>query len=174
MDAINALRNGLPPAAKDMKWNLKTVLTQNALNEAQCWGVAVACAIFSRNAALRDAVLADASRVVPPEVIDDARAAASILAMNTVYVRFRHLMNKDSYHAMRAGVRMNRLAQPATNRAYIELFSLAVSAMAGCQTCLANHEKAALDCGLTEEHVHDAVRIAATMQGMAVSLDMGA
>ena len=173
MDAINALRSRLPSAAKDMRWNLKTVLTQNCLNEAQCWGVAVACAIFARNVALRDAVLADASRVVPPEVIDDARAAASILAMNAVHVRFRSLIDRDSYHAMRAGLRMNRLGQPATNRAYIELFSVAVSAMAGCQTCLANHEKAALDCGLTEEHVHDAVRIAAAMQGVAVGLEMG-
>ena len=93
--------------------------------------------------------------------------------MNTVQVRFKHKLGQEAYHAMRTGLRMNRLGQPATNRSYIELFSVAVGAMAGCQTCVANHEKAALDCGLTQEQVHDAVRIAATMQGVAVGLELG-
>jgi alkyl hydroperoxide reductase subunit D len=67
---------------------------------------------------------------------------------------------------------MNRLARPGTNRADFELFSLAVSAINGCEMCIRAHEKAVTDAGLTPEHVNDAVRIAATLYAAAVSLEM--
>ena len=67
---------------------------------------------------------------------------------------------------------MNRLAKPATNKVDFELFSLAVSAINGCETCIRAHEKVVLEGGLTEDQVHDAVRIAATIHAAAVSLTM--
>jgi AhpD family alkylhydroperoxidase len=57
---------------------------------------------------------------------------------------------------------MNRLVQPATNKVDFELFSTAVSAINGCETCIRAHEKAVTDGGLTPDHVNDAVRIAPT------------
>lgn len=59
---------------------------------------------------------------------------------------------------------MNRIAKPATNKTDFELVCLAVSAMNGCEACVRSHEKVVIDGGLTEDHVNDAVRIAATMQ----------
>ena len=44
-----------------------------------------------------------------------------------------------------------------------ELFSLAVSAINGCGTCMASHEQVVTKGGVTEDQVHDAVRIAATV-----------
>jgi alkyl hydroperoxide reductase subunit D len=67
---------------------------------------------------------------------------------------------------------MTKLAKPATNKADLELFSLAVSAINGCEACVQSHEKVVLEAGLTEEQVHDAVRIAATMHGAAVALEL--
>jgi alkyl hydroperoxide reductase subunit D len=67
---------------------------------------------------------------------------------------------------------MNRLAQPATNRVDFELFSLAVSAINGCEACVRAHEKAVTDGGLTPEHVNDAVRIAATFYAAAQALEL--
>jgi alkyl hydroperoxide reductase subunit D len=145
-----------------------------ALTEAQRWGVAVASAIAARNPRLRKAVLADAGRAVPPEVVGDAKAAAAIMAMNNVYYRFRHVVGKPVYSEKPAGLRMNRLAQPATNTVDFELFSLAVSAINGCEMCIRAHEKAVIDGGLTPDHVNDTVRIAATMQATAVALEMEA
>ena len=81
--------------------------------------------------------------------------------MNNVYYRFRHMVGKPSYGEMRAGLRMNRLAQPATNRADFELYALAVRAINGCEMCVRAHE-----------HVNDAVRIAATLYAAAVALEM--
>ena len=66
---------------------------------------------------------------------------------------------------------MNRLAKPAGTRADLELFSLAASAVHGCEVCVKSHERAVLEGGLTEQNVHDAVRIAAVVHGVAVTLD---
>jgi lipoyl-dependent peroxiredoxin subunit D len=172
VEALETLRTALPDAAKDIRLNIQSVLKDGALSESQRWGVAVASAIAARNPRLREAVLAAAAAAVDAAVVEDARAAAALMAMNNVYYRFRHMVGKPGYSEMRAGLRMNRLAQPATNRADFELFSLAVSAINGCEMCIRAHEKAVTEGGLTPEHVNDAVRIAATLYAAAVSLEM--
>jgi lipoyl-dependent peroxiredoxin subunit D len=168
---VEALRRELPEAARDIKLNLQTVLQPGSLTPAQRWGVAVAAAVASRCARLQGAVVADAGREVDAAVIEDAIAAAVLMGMNNVYYRFRHLVGKPSYSEKPARLRMNRLAKPATSRADFELFSLAVSAINGCEVCLRAHEEVVLGGGLTEDQVHDAVRIAATVQAAAVALE---
>lgn len=170
---LEQIRLALPEAAKDTKLNLQSVLEQpSTLSEAQRWGVAVASAIAARNPVLQRAVLEAAQARTTPEVLDDAMAAASLMAMNNVYYRFRHLIGKPSYSEKPARLRMNRMARPATTKADFELMCLAVSAINGCETCLASHEKVVLEANLTEDMVHDAVRIAATIMAAAVSLEM--
>jgi alkyl hydroperoxide reductase subunit D len=83
------------------------------------------------------------------------------------------MVGKPSYGDKPARLRMNRLAKPATNKVDFELFSLAVSAINGCEMCVRSHEKVVLEGGLTEDHVHEAVRIAATLHAAAVSLELG-
>ena len=172
VSAVEALRARLPDAAKDIKLNLAAVLAGGALTDAQRWGVAAAAAIASRNAELRDAVVADARAAAGDAVIEDAGAAAAVMAMNNVFYRFRHMIGKEAYAHRPARLRMNRLAQPATTKADLELFSLAVSAINGCESCVRSHEHAVLAGGLTEDHVLDAVRIAATIHAAAVALEM--
>lgn len=173
MERLEALRQTLPEEAKDLKLNLQSVLQGGALNEAQRWGVALACAHACRNEALRDAVAADAAVAVSAEVLSDARAAAAVMGMNNIFYRFRHFMNKPSYNQMPARLRMQRLAAPATNKADFELFSLGVSIINGCEMCVTSHEKAVLESGLSEAHVHDTARIAAVLHGVATALEMG-
>ena len=81
------------------------------------------------------------------------------------------MIGKAGYAQKPARLRMNRLANPATNKVDFELFSLAVSAINGCEVCVQSHERAVLEGGLTEDHVHDAVRIAATIHAAAVALE---
>jgi alkyl hydroperoxide reductase subunit D len=171
VSAIEAIRGALPEPARDIKLNLQTVLQPGVLSPAQRWGVAIASAVAARNPELRRAVVADAAKEVEPAVIDDAVAAAVLMGMNNVFYRFRHMIGKESYAARPARLRMNRLVQPAASRVDFELFSLAVSAINACEACVRAHEKVVVEGGLTEEHVQDAVRIAATINAAAVALE---
>lgn len=174
MKRLEELRARIPEPARDIKLNLQSVLQGGALTEAQRWGVALAAAVATRHAELREAVLADARELVDAAVVDDALAAAALMGMNNVYYRFRHLVGKASYSEKPARLRMNRMAKPASSKVDFELFSLAVSAINGCENCIQSHEKVVVEGGLTEEHVHDAVRIAATLQAAAIALEMAA
>jgi alkyl hydroperoxide reductase subunit D len=172
MSRIEAIRDLLPDAARDTKLNLQSVLQQGSLSAAQRWGTAIASAIASRNSELRDAVLADAATEVDATVVDDAMAAASLMAMNNVYYRFRHMIGKESYSQIPARLRMQRIAKPASNKVDFELFCLAVSAINGCESCVRSHEHVVREGGLSEEQVNDAVRIAAVINAAAVSLEI--
>jgi alkyl hydroperoxide reductase subunit D len=116
-------------------------------------------------------VVADAHAVVDAGGVVDPLAAASVMAMNNVYYRFRHMIGKPVYAQKPARLRMNRLARPATSKADLELFSLAASAINGCEVCVQAHERAVLEGGLTEDNIHDAVRIAATVHAAAVAAE---
>jgi alkyl hydroperoxide reductase subunit D len=172
MSAVEALRATIPDVAKDIKLNLQSVLQPGALTPAQRWGVAVASAVATRNVRLRDAIVEDAANEVAGDVVDDAVAAAALMAMNNVYYRFRHMVGKPSYSQMPARLRMQRIAKPLTNKADFELFCLAVSAINGCEMCIRSHEDVVVKGGVTEEQVHDAIRIAATINAAALSLDL--
>ncbi len=172
MSALDELRDAIPDAARDLKLNLQSVLAESSLSPAQRWGTAVAAAVASRNPRLRDAVLAEARAVTEAAVVDDAIAAAALMGMNNVYYRFRHLIGRDVYSEKPARLRMNRIAKPAGSKLDFELFCLAVSAINGCESCLKAHEKVVLAGGLSEDQVHDAVRIAAVIHGAAVALDL--
>lgn len=172
MSAVEALRARFPEFARDIKLNLQSVLEPGTLTPAQRWGVAVASAAAARNRQLLDAVLSMGRAEAGDAVIDDALAAASIMAMNNVYYRFRHMIGKEVYGTKPARLRMQRIAKPATNKPDFELFCLAVSAINGCETCVRSHEAVVLQGGLSEDQVHDAVRIAATMHAAAVSLEL--
>ena len=169
---LDAIRETLPDLAKDIKLNLQAVLSESSLSPEQRWGVAIASAAAARQPGLRDAVVADARAAVPEAVVEDALAAAALMGMNNVYYRFRHVVGKPVYSEKAARLRMNRIARPATSKADFELFSLAASAINGCEACVRSHEKAVLDGQLSEDQVHDAIRIAATMHAAAIALEI--
>jgi alkyl hydroperoxide reductase subunit D len=174
MRELENLRHRLPEAARDIKLNLQTVFQSTALTAAQMWGTAVASAIASRNRELARAVMGDAASEVDSAVIEDAKAAAALMAMNNVYYRFRHMIGKESYSARPARLRMNWIGKPMGSKADFELFCLAVSAINGCEMCIRSHDQVITGGGITEDQVHDAVRIAATIHAAAVALEMDA
>jgi alkyl hydroperoxide reductase subunit D len=106
--------------------------------------------------------------------ISDATAAAGLMAMNTVYYRFRHMIGKEAYASRPPRLRMQRMAKPATSAVDFELLSLACAALAGCEFCLQNHEAKIVAEGTSEESCHDCVRIAAVVAAAAVATDPGA
>src|SRR5215470_3205555 len=172
MSEIEKLRERMPDAARDIRLNLQTVFQSTTLTPAQTWGVALASAITTRNGELSRTVFVEAQGKVDENVIEDAKAAAALMAMNNVYYRFRHLVGKESYAAKPARLRMNWIGKPMSNKADFELFCLAVSAINGCEACVRSHEQVVVAGGVSEDQIHDAVRIAATVHAAAVSLEM--
>ncbi|MFO0744359.1 MAG: carboxymuconolactone decarboxylase family protein [Myxococcota bacterium] len=171
-ETLESLRERIPEAAKDIKLNLGSLLSSALLTPAQVWGVALASAGAAREPRLFAALKAEAEGRVGPAVVDDALAAAALMAMNNVFYRFRHMVGKPTYSERPARLRMNRIARPAASKLDFELMCLAVSAINGCESCVQAHEKVAVDGGLSEDQVLEAVRIAATIQATAVSLEL--
>jgi alkyl hydroperoxide reductase subunit D len=170
--ALDALRDRLPDDFKDTRLNLGSVLAGENLQPTQALGVALAAARFVRSEPLATAVEADIRAglgAAAEGVVSDAVAAAGLMAMNTVYYRFRHMLGKESYEARSPRLRMSRMAQPATTKLDFELMSLGCAALAGCELCIKNHEASLLHLGASEDACHDAVRIAAVVNAAAVA-----
>jgi alkyl hydroperoxide reductase subunit D len=72
---------------------------------------------------------------------------------------------------MPARLRMNALAKPGVEKADFELWSLAVSAVNGCGMCIESHEKVLREHGVSREAVQAAVRVAAVVHAVAVTLE---
>jgi alkyl hydroperoxide reductase subunit D len=72
---------------------------------------------------------------------------------------------------MRAGVRMNVMANPGCDKLDFELASLAVSAVNGCGMCMESHEKTLQKHGVTAQAIQSAVRIAAVLHAVAVTAE---
>jgi len=169
--SIEALKNALPDYAKDLKLNLGSVAADAALTDQQRWGALVATAIASRNGDVVRAVEAEAQAKLAPEALTAAKTAAAIMAMNNIYYRFVHLAGSEDYRTMPARLRMNALAKPGVEKADFELWSLAVSAVNGCGMCIESHEKVLREHGVAREAVQAAVRIAAVVHAVAVTLE---
>ena len=171
--ATDAIRDTLPDDLKDIRLNVGAVLTGENLQPAQALGIALAAARFVRCQPLTEALEADMRAGLgdaASPMLSDAVAAAGLMAMNTVYYRFRHMLGKESYEARSPRLRMSRMAQPATSKLDFELMSLGCAELAGCELCIKNHEASLLHLGASEDACHDAVRIAAVINAAACGL----
>ena len=169
--SLQTLRDRLPDYAKDLKLSLGTLAGETVLDETKKAGTFVAAAIASRNNEVIEAVVTEFGPRLDPAAFTAAKAAAAIMAMNNVYYRFLHLVEDEEYAKLRAGLRMNIIANPGTARENFELWSLAVSAVNGCGKCITAHEKVLREAGLTREQIQAAVRIAAVVRAVAVTLE---
>jgi alkyl hydroperoxide reductase subunit D len=170
MNTLESIRESLPGYARDLALNLGTVLTPAGapqLNERQIWSVALAAAIASGNAGFTRDIQALAARHLDAAHVNAAHAAAAVMAMNNVYYRFLHLVEDEEYSKLPARLRMNVIGSPGIAKADFELLALAVSAINGCGSCVASHERQLRQHGLEREAVQSAVRIAAVVHAAA-------
>lgn len=168
--SFDALRDALPDYAKDIRLNLGSLANDQTLSEQQKWGALLACAYASGAATLVRALEHEASARLTPEAATAAKAASAIMGMNNVYYRSIHLLRNEEYKTLRAGLRMNIIANPGVDKGDFELWSLAVSAMNGCGACLDSHEEELRKRGFTAAQVQAALRIAAVMNAAAAIL----
>ncbi len=168
--SIEALKERIPEYAKDIKLNLGSLAAESVLSTQQRAGVFIVSALASRNAEVIKAITAEYGPQLSPEALHAAKAAAAIMGMNNIYYRFVHLVGGD-YERLPARLRMNVIGKPGIEKVDFELWSLAVSAVNGCGMCLTSHEKVVREGGLSQEQVQAAVRIAAVVHAVAVTLE---
>lgn len=165
--SIQALGDADSRYLRDLKLNFKTILKGDKLNakEVALMGVALASnaandsllTFFKKLAVEKEATEAE---------IGEAVACASLLSSNNVLYRFRHFVSKEKYGQIPARLRMNIMMSPVLGKEFFELISLAVSAVNGCQMCVASHENSLMELGTTEERVFESVRMASVITSM--------
>lgn len=173
MNATDALIAAIPSHSADLAYDLAKVLGETRLTATRRWGVALATAVSLRDERLTAAFESDARAAgVGEATLEDARAAASLMAMTNVYYRFVHVLG-GPYERLPAALRMKRSARPAGSRDDFELFTVAVSAVNGCEACMRHHETKARGLGVEAAELNDAIRLASAVTGASLALWQG-
>lgn len=168
--SIETLKSQIPEYAKDIKLNLSTLAGEESLSDQQKWGTFLACALAAGNGVVIQMIHAEAVAKMTADALNAAKSAAAIMAMNNVYYKFVGMIENQEYRTMPARLRMNVIGNPGVDKIDFELWSLAVSALNGCQFCVNAHEPIVTKGGLSKEQVQTAVRIAAVVSAASAVL----
>ncbi len=172
---VAALKEALPPYAKDIKLNLDSTIAVSTLAEQRLWGTVLAVAVASRGERVLVELAAEARGHLSEVAFEAAKAAAAVMAMNNTYYRSKHLLadeGEKSYEDIPARLRMQVIGtHGGVDPVDFEFWCLAVSAVNGCGGCLAAHERAVRELGVGREQVHEALRIASVVHAVAVTLE---
>ncbi|RXH38029.1 alkyl hydroperoxide reductase [Bradyrhizobium nanningense] len=171
MSSLEQICAKIPDFAKDVRLNLTFLMADEALSPQRKYGLLLASATATRNAALIAAMESAASAVMTSVAIAAAKAAAPVEAMNNVYYRFAHLVSAPEYKTMPPRLHMDVTGNPGVDKSDFELWSLAVSVINGCGTCIDAHEKTLRAAGVDSEAIHTAVRFAAITQAVAIAIE---
>ena len=171
--SIDNLRSGLPEYAKDMKLNLGTLTRSTELSEQQLWGTLLASAAATRNETVFSEIAEEAKEHLSDEAFESALGAATVMGMNNVAYRTRHMLG-DDYAQVKFGLRMNIISKPGVDKANFELWNTAVSAINGCEHCFGAHAQEVNEAGLSKEQVWEAVKVAAVVQAVAQAVQIEA
>ncbi|GAC80300.1 alkyl hydroperoxide reductase subunit D [Gordonia malaquae] len=167
--SIDNLKSALPEFAKDLKLNLGSISRTTVLTEEQLWGTLLATAAATRNATVLREFSDEAADTLSAEAYNAALGAASIMGMNNVFYRGRGFLG-GKYDDLRPGLRMNIIGNPGVDKATFELWSLAVSAINGCEHCVGAHENVVREAGVDREAVLEALKVASIVAGVGQAI----
>lgn len=167
--SIENLRGAMPEYAKDQKLNLGSLTRSTELSEQQLWGALLASAAATRNAKVIAEIAEEAKEHLSEEAVEAAYGAATVMAMNNVAYRAKGWLG-DDYANVKFGLRMNIISKPGVEKADFELWSLAVSAINGCEHCAVAHANTVREEGVTKEQVWEAVKVAGVVQAVAQAI----
>jgi len=156
---------------KDLKINISNALDAATLSKKEAYLLGLAVAVNEQQpdleAAFKELATREGANI---KEIAEVISATSLMNTNNVYYRFRHFVNKEFYTSAPAGIRMSIMANPVLGKEFFELLSLVVSALNGCEMCVASHEDALLKHGTEQQRILDAVRLSAILRSFAVLL----
>ncbi|MGG7099394.1 carboxymuconolactone decarboxylase family protein [Rhodococcus sp. 24CO] len=168
--SVGNLKDSLPEYAKDLKLNLSSIARTTVLNEQQLWGTLLATAAATKSATTLKEIAAEAADNLSAEAYNAALGAAAIMGMNNVFYRTKGYLD-GKYDDLRAGLRMNIIGNPGVDKADFELWSLAVSAINGCNHCLEAHENTLRQEGVSREVIFEAIRAGSIVMGVAQAVE---
>ena len=176
---FEALRTKIPDHSKDTRLNVSSLERSDALTPPQQWGSILAAALATRQADVIRAAMTETKKRLPADTsdatINAVRTAASLMAMNNIYYRSRHLLHNDMLDQVPARLRMQGMMSHGQPQVDFELWSVAVSAINGCGMCLESHVgKLVKEHGVRLEAVNDVLRISAVLFATASVLDQEA
>ncbi|HEX3074488.1 MAG TPA: carboxymuconolactone decarboxylase family protein [Ignavibacteriales bacterium] len=170
--SLEAMSVGETRYLKDLKINLKNALGSENLTPKEANLIALAISVNEKNKELIQNFTKGAQEQGATDAeIAETHACASLLAVNNVFYRFRHFMQKDSYNNMPAGIKMNIMLSPVLGKEFFELMSLAVSAVNGCEKCVTSHEASVRNMGSSEARIFDAVKLASIIRGLSIAVN---
>lgn len=170
---IQSIGDRIGNFGKDIKLNLQSIVTpegSQGLTPEQRAGIALASAFAIDQNDIVDALKSEFNPSA--ELVEAAKAAATIMAMNNVYYRFIHLSDDKEFTGMPAKLRMNIMGKPGVSRVDFELMSLAVSAISGCGMCINAHINEVKKVSVSSEAIQSAVRIASVINATKTALQL--
>lgn len=172
---VDSLKDILPDFAKDIRLNLSSVLKEDSnagLSLNQVHGIALASAYATRNTLVIQAIAGETAATLSAEEVNAAKAAATIMAMNNIYYRATHMVGDEELGRLPAGLRMNVIGAPGIDKVTFELYTLAVSAINGCEMCVQAHVKAAAHGNVSKPGIQQTFKIAAVLSAAAQALSI--
>lgn len=169
---VEALVNAEARYIKDLKINVGNAINNTQyLNKKEALLLALAVAINEKFDPLKESFTQKAKEEGATDAeIAEIVAITSLMNTNNVFYRFRHFMKKDFYTNQPAGIKMSIMMNPVLGKEFFELVSLSVSAINGCEMCVASHEASVLQHGSSEARVFEAVKAGAIIKGLINTL----
>lgn len=168
---LESLSEGESKYLRDLRVNVKNVLSSTNLQPKESYLLALSIAINEKNNVLIKSFTTKAKELEANDAeLAETLACASMLASNNVFYRFRHFTKETNpaYQTMAAGIKMNVMMNPVLGKEFFELMSLVVSAVNGCETCVNSHEESVRKLGSSDARIFDAIRLASVIRGLAL------
>lgn len=168
---LESLSEGESKYLRDLRVNVKNVLSSTNLQSKESYLLALSIAINEKNNVLIKSFTTKAKELEASDAeLAETLACASMLSSNNVFYRFRHFTKETNpaYQTMAAGIKMNVMMNPVLGKEFFELMSLVVSAVNGCETCVNSHEESVRKLGSSDARVFDAIRLASVIRGLAL------
>lgn len=90
-------------------------------------------------------------------------AVTATCAMYNTYYKFQSLSGDPAFEHLAPGLRAHTFQKTSLGEALVELICIVVSNINTCAKCTSGHVQAALQAGLTHEHIDEALKISAVM-----------
>jgi alkyl hydroperoxide reductase subunit D len=169
MSWIDALKDGLPEYAKDIKLNLDAVINRSTVDSEHASYLALSAAFSTGNGKL---VAYISSNLTDENEKNAAMTAASIMAQNNIWYPYLEMADDQSLKGLPAQLRMNAIAtHGGTTKGKFEAYSLAASIIGKCHFCVKAHYETLKQEGYSVEQLRDIGRIAAVINSISKILN---